>query len=123
MIFDPSFNFDICLIQETLLSTETSIKASSSRWAGPSFWSPALGKQGGVAILINEHFAVNVIPWLKDSCGSVLSLLLRIGSVCVNIINVYAPVDLTERKSFFEKLPDFFLPADEVIVGRFQLLR
>ena len=109
--------FDLVLIQETLLSCEESINASISRWPGPSFWSPALGKQGGVAILIKENFEANVISWLKDSRGRVLSLLLQIGSTRVNIINIYAPTDLTERKSFFEKLHDFFIPADNRIIG------
>jgi len=65
-----------------------------------------------------ENFEANVISWLKDSCGHVLSLLLQIGNTRVNIINIYAPTDLNERKSFFEKLHDFFIPADNCIIGR-----
>ena len=41
---------DICCVQETLLSEPP----SASWWTAPSFWSPAMGKQGGVAILISS---------------------------------------------------------------------
>ena len=75
---------------------------TSSRWTGTSLWSLALGKQGGVAVLINANSDINVLSWLKDTCGRVLSLLLKIGTVRVNVINIYAPAALTERKIFFE---------------------
>ena len=48
LIFDPSLSFDLCFVQETLLSSELSIRDLSSRWPGPSFWSPAFGRQGGL---------------------------------------------------------------------------
>lgn len=117
LIFDPDFNFDLCLVQETLLSCEKSMNDSASRWAGLSFWSPAVGKQGGVPILINENSDVNVISWLKDSCGRVLSLLVEIANIRLNVVNIYAPVDLTDRKIFFDKLHEFFFPSDHVIIG------
>ena len=102
MIFDPGFTFDLCLIQESLLSNESAITDISPRWVGPSFWSPSLGRQGGVAILIKENFDASVISWVKDSCGRILSLLLQIANTSVNITNIYAPTDLTECKVFFE---------------------
>lgn len=117
LIFDPDFNFDLCLVQEMLLSCEKSINDSASCWAGPSFWSPAVGKQGGIAILINENSDVNVISWLKDSCGHVLSLLVEIANIRLNVVKIYAPVDLTDRKIFFDKLHEFFFPSDHVIIG------
>lgn len=67
--------------------------------------------------MINANSDINVLSWLKDSCGRVLSLLLKIGTVRVNVLNIYAPTALTERKTFFETLHNFFLPADHVIIG------
>ena len=35
----------------------------------------------------------------------------------INLINIYAPTNLTDRKVFFENLHEFFLPADAVVLG------
>ena len=39
-------NWDVCFVQETLISSESTIKSLSCRWPGGSFWSPASGRQG-----------------------------------------------------------------------------
>lgn len=67
--------------------------------------------------MINVNSDVKVLSWLKDSCGRVLSLLLQIGNARVNVVNIYAPAVLTERKVFFEHLHTFLLPADHLVVG------
>lgn len=46
LIFDPISSFDLCFVQEILLSSERLISDLSSCWPGPSFWSPPLGRQG-----------------------------------------------------------------------------
>ena len=43
-----------CFIQETMISDKQVINSLSSRWRGPSFWSPAVGRRGGVAILLSS---------------------------------------------------------------------
>ena len=53
----PLFDFiqkagcDICFVQETLVGSDTKIDLFSRKWPWRSFWSPAMGKQGGTAIL------------------------------------------------------------------------
>jgi len=64
-------NIDVCFIQETQISSESSIRSLSSRWRGSSFWSPALGRQGGVAVLFSQHFTGKINSWKKDSEGVV----------------------------------------------------
>ena len=61
-------NYDLGLFQETLISDEATIDSLSARWRGKSFWSPAVGKQGGVVVLINNNFDGNVLSWRRDSC-------------------------------------------------------
>ena len=104
-------------MQETLVSSELSIRDLSSRWLGPSFWSPALGRQGGVAILIKDNFNGHVLNWRKDSSGRIISLLLVLSEIRINLINIYAPVNPSERSVFFDSLHEFFIPADATIVG------
>lgn len=43
-------------------------------------------------------------------------LLIQIGTCKVNIVNIYAPTNLTEGKDFFDNLHEFFLPADHRII-------
>jgi len=55
------------------------------------------------------------VSWNKDTGRQVFSLLLDLRNTQVNLINIYAPTNLTKRKVFFEKLQEFFIPADGVI--------
>lgn len=117
LIFDRAKSFDLCFVQETLVSDPRAIEASSSRWPGRCFWSPAVGKRGGVLVLVNDRFEGKIVSWRRDSEGRVLSLLVVLGDIRLNLVNIYAPAVLTERKSFFERLHEFFIPAQGVILG------
>ena len=89
----------------------------SRRWPGRSFWSPANGKQGGVAVLFSPNCDSQVLSWKKDSLGRIISLLIRIDNVDFNLVNIYAPTVLTDRKTFYDSLSDFFFPSAALIVG------
>ena len=39
------------------------------------------------------------------------------GSFEINLVNIYAPTNLTDCKVFFENLHEFFIPADYIIVA------
>ena len=88
-------------LQETLISEDKAISDVVSRWPGQSFWSPAIGKQGGVGILICDNLDCNVSSWLKDSSGRIVSILIEFSQLRINLVNIYAPTNLTERKAFF----------------------
>ena len=34
------------------------------------------------------------------------------GTICLNVVNIYAPNTVSERKTFFERLHDYFIPGD-----------
>ena len=104
-------NVDICCVQETLLSESP----PASWWPGPSFWSPAMGKQGSVAILISDDFNGKVSQWRKDPDGRVLSILIQFNSFAINLVCIYAPATcLTDRKVFFETIHEYCFPADAI---------
>lgn len=117
MIIDQGKTVDFCLIQETLCGNQATITGLSSRWPGLSFWSPAIGWQGGVAILVNQNFQGDIVYWRKDAEGRIISLLFDIDKFKINLICIYAPTNLTDRKLFFERLHEFFLHADATILG------
>lgn len=110
---------DFCFVQETFISSESLIKAVSHRGPGRSFWSPAICRQGGVATLINISHRISdeVISWKKDSHGRVVSNLIRTNDVDLNLVNIYAPTNPSERKVFFDSLHDFFIPSSATIIG------
>ena len=109
----------VCL-QETLAATKESIKSLQAQWSGQSFWAPALGKQGGVAILVPENSRSEVLNWQKESTGQIISLLFKIGELRFNLINFYAPTNPSERKGFFDTLHEYFYPnAFRIIAGDF----
>ena len=117
LIFDHAKTFDMTFVQETMITDPQRIKSLRSRWPGPSFWAPALGKQGGVAILVNSNFSGRISSWCRDSSGRVLSLLIEYNDFRINVVNIYAPAVLSERKAFFESLHQFFIPAGGIILG------
>ena len=103
---------DICCVQKTLLSEPP----PASWWTGPSFWSPAMGKQGGVAILISDDFNGKVSQWRKDPDGRVVSILIQFNSFAINLVCIYAPATcLTDRKVFFETIHEYCFPSDAII--------
>ena len=119
LLFDliESSNCDVCFVQETLVSSESTIKSLSRRWLGRCFWSPASGRQGGVVTLISSKCSDEIVSWKKDSHGRIVSILIRSNGVDVNLVNVYAPTNLAERKIFFDSLHEFFIPSAAIIIG------
>ena len=103
-----------------MISNDAVLRSFSSSWLGPSFWAPAVwrraGGGGGVAILCSDVFRNNVSIWQKDHCGRILSLLVKFDDFNLNLVNLYAPTILAERKIFFHSVPYFFsskLPAPD----------
>ena len=110
-------SLDFCFIQETMISDKRVIDSLSSRWRGPSFWSPAVGRRGGVAILLSSCLQDNLSVWKKDTEGRVLSVLLNIDSQSINLVNLYAPTVPADRRVFYQSVHLYFFPHCSLIVG------
>lgn len=67
--------------------------------------------------MCSKNFNGKVFQWKKDSEGRVLSLLIEYGDIKLNLVNIYAPTVLTERKSFFDQLHSFFFPNAKIVFG------
>ena len=102
---------DFWLLQGTLVSSQTKIDLISKEWPGSRFWSPAIGKEGGVAVLVSPHFRVQILQWRRDAEGRVLSILLEVNRVRVNVVNIYAPTNKTKRTSFLRNYLTFSSPT------------
>lgn len=53
----------------------------------------------------------------RDTSGRIVSIALKISDFCINLGNIYAPTNLTERKLFFESFHEYFLPADAIVIA------
>ena len=104
-------------MQETKISDDSVSHAFSSEWKAPSFWAPALGRSGCVAILCSEAYAGNVSVWQRDVSGRVLSLTVKFGTFKINLVNLYAPTVPSERRTLFQMVPSFFFPKIWPLVG------
>ena len=118
-LFDliESSNCDACFVQETLVSSKSTIKSLSRRWLGCSFWSPASGRQGCVVTFISSKCSDEIVSWKRDSHGCIVSILIRNNDVDVNLVNIYPPTNVAERKIFFDSLHVFLIPSAAIIIG------
>ena len=110
-------NIDVYFAQETQVSSERSILSLSACWDGRSFWSPALGHQGGVVVLFSCCFLGDICSWKKDSEGRVVSVLVSFGNLSCNLVNVYVLTNRLERSAFFLSVHQFFFPRSRIIFG------
>ena len=98
------FSRDFICIQETMISDELLQSTLMREWNGPSYWSPVIGRRGGVAILCSPCQRDNISVWQKDAGGHLVSLLLSINGMRINLVNIYTPTYPMERKNFFQSL-------------------
>ncbi|EGZ25962.1 hypothetical protein PHYSODRAFT_405901, partial [Phytophthora sojae] len=79
-----------------------------------SFWGEANGSAGGTGILINPHGAMkNVTPLWQDRWSPRLTAVLGdLAGQRFALINLYAPIDRTEREKFFDDVMRLPRPAD-----------
>ena len=111
------FEADIFCFQEVQISDPSFFQSFAEKWQGSCFWSPALGKQGGVITCLSDSFDYEVIQWKRDTSGRVVSVVIKINDYSFNIVNIYAPTNLTERRVFFENLHEYFLPSDSIVIA------
>lgn len=100
-----------------MVSDDFSQNELARKWNGPSYWSPAISRRGGVAILCSPCQHENVSVWQKDHGRRLLSLLLTINDVRINLVNVYALTYPTERGIFFKSLAPYLFPHSRLVLA------
>ena len=100
-----------------MISLESKIAPFSASWSGPSFWAPAVGTRGGVAILCSNDYSSAISVWQKDSSRRILSVLVSLESLNINRVNVYVPTTCAERKTFLQLIPAFFFSNSRPLLG------
>ena len=109
--------YDVFFLQETHVSCKQQAEAFERLWRGKCFWSFGTGKSAGVAIIFSPIFSGKILRYVFDSDGRIFSILIEFGSTRINLVNIYAPNVISDRKLFFENLHDYFLSQGDLIIG------
>ena len=110
-------NCDVFLLQETHVSCKKQAEKFEKLWKGNCFWSFGIGKSAGVAVIFAPNFSGKVIRFLIDSSGRILSLLIDFCNLLLNIVNIYSPTVVSDRKIFFSSLHNYFLSQGLLLIG------
>ena len=110
-------DYDFFLLQETHISCKTQVDLIEKCFKGQCFWSFGIGKSAGVAIFVSPKFSGKIIRCVHDTDDRILSLLVDFNSFKFNIVCLYAPNTVTDRKLFFNRLYTFFLSPGDLILG------
>ena len=109
---------DFICLQETIVSEDQTQEKLADKWNGPSFWSPAIGRREGVAILVSPRQCENVSVWQRDCEGRLLSPLITNNNIRIKLVSIYAPTYPAERGAFFQSLEPYFFRNSRVILSR-----
>ena len=115
--FLHTFSFDICLLQETHLSTLDQGEAWNREWGGSTVWSPGSNRSKGVGVLFSPANTVKIIDYKIDTDGRITTVLLQHQDTKFQIMCVYAPNNASEREVFFNSLWRFSFPNVETVIA------
>jgi len=59
----------------------------------------------------------------QDSSGGIVNILAGLGELHFNLVDIYTPTNLTERKCLYKNLNDFFFPNALKIIVDFNSLK
>ena len=113
---------DVILVQETHCSSPDLANAWNTDWGSTGFWSVG-AKTGGTAVLLSRA-ASSWNPRIRRCDPRTTIIDLDIDGVPTTFVNVYAPNDHKDNKSFFAALADSDWDPDRLhlLAGDFNLV-
>ncbi|CAH2272428.1 Hypothetical predicted protein [Pelobates cultripes] len=109
--------YNVILVQETRLETLAALRAAKRDWRwGPSYFSLATERYGGIAILFKDvDVSINrVIELQKGRC---VVLDVSMGRQPFRIINIYGPQSKWERKRLFIEIEPYLYTSQQILFG------
>ena len=110
-------DFDFSLLQETHISSPQAAQTFAHLWRGKCFWFFGVRKSAGVAVLVSPRFSGDISRFWFDSDGRILSLLLHMNGLYFHLLNIFVPNAVSDCKTFFETLHQFFLSGGDTTIG------
>ena len=116
--------YDCILLQETHCAGIDEAQEWSKEWGGYSEWYNGTRLSKGVAILLGEHAPLSVISSNGYNDGRIISFKVEINELNIQIINIYAPNNSTERKHFINNINNIIdINCINIIAGDFNLVQ
>jgi exonuclease III len=106
--------FDIMFLQETHAESDYDNQVWGKEWGGESFWSNGTTHARGAAILVSNKIKVIRDSFKKDIEGRIVRIRFEWEGKTYTALNIYAPNK--NRKTFFEKLKNDWITADNNII-------
>ena len=99
--------------------TEKDLLSVKQIWGNECYLNGTLTNSRGVAILLNKNLEYQITSTKSDSCGNFLYLSIKLSSMTINLINIYAPNN--DNPNFFNCIKDFLLTnhADYTVICGF----
>ena len=113
---------DLILLQGPHVCRLEQANEFSRNWAAKCYWSFGGARSAGVGLRVSPSSQGSVTRFTFDSDGRVISALILMGSHQINIVNVYAPNTVSDRKAFFQNLHTFFLSPIRIVAGDFKCI-
>ncbi|CAH2321317.1 Hypothetical predicted protein [Pelobates cultripes] len=109
--------YNAILVQETRLETLAALHAAKRDWRwGPSYFSLATERYGGITILFKEvDVRINRVIELQKGLCVVLDVSL--GRQPLRMINIYGPQTKWERKRLFSEIEPFLYKSKQILFG------
>jgi exodeoxyribonuclease-3 len=95
--------FDVTYLQETHF-TKGDIEKFNNGWSGDMYHSVSNSRHGrGVAIALSKRLNYSKMKCNTDNDGRRILLSIEHGGCEISLVNLYAPNDKKERKTFFSR--------------------
>ena len=109
--------WDVLFIQETHCTNIKEAKSWGQNFNGKLFWSFGSKHSRGVGIILSPHLNFELGNFDFDFEGRFLILDLTINDVDFRFINVYAPNNGVERKTFINNLAKYLVTKRNLVLG------
>ena len=109
--------WDVLFIQETHCTNIKEAKSWGKNFNGKLFWSFGGKHSRGVGIILSPHLNFELGNFDFDFEGRFLILDLIINDVDFRFINIYAPNNSVERKTFINNLAKYLVTKRNLVLG------
>ena len=110
-------NINILFLQETHVNDLKFKFQIDKIFNCQSYWSFGTSDSRGVAILLMNNFSKTVHKFEKDTEGRIVSVKISSNFGDLNIVNIYAPNEVSERKRFFRNIDPFFIGTNPILAA------
>ncbi len=107
---------DVVFLQESHLLEGDKISLKT-HWDGPIFLAPGEVHSAGVLTLFSKRLNSKLVSKLSDPSGRYLNTIVDIDNCRLQFCNVYAPNQVSSRKTFFENLPAVLKGGIPTVIG------